>query len=108
MGYARPTELRTPVILQDALLGSSSYRSTGKSQGAKMIHDCTLSLISIHYTTVFDLFYARSLCTPFRSWLAGISGMLMSKGISRFAFIVLWELPLGTRVLALSALFAII
>ncbi len=42
-------------------------------------------------TTVFDLFYALSVCTPFRSWLAGISGMLMSKGISRFAFIVLWE-----------------
>jgi hypothetical protein len=50
---------------------------------------------SFRFTTtpVFDLFYALSVCTPFRSWLAGISGMLMSKGkgISRFAFIVLWE-----------------
>jgi hypothetical protein len=42
-------------------------------------------------TTVFDLFYALSVCTPLRSWLAGISGMLMSNGISRFAFIVLWK-----------------
>jgi len=39
--------------LLDALLGSSSYHRTGKSQGAKMIHDWTLSLISIHYYYCF-------------------------------------------------------
>jgi hypothetical protein len=65
-------------------------------------------------TTVFDLFYALSVCTPLRSWLAGISGMLMSNGISRFAFIVLWkyhwepEFLLFRRYLRLSDPFLIL
>jgi hypothetical protein len=65
-------------------------------------------------TTVFDLFYALSVCTPLRSWLVGISGMLMSNGISRFAFIVLWkyhwepEFLLFRRYLRLSDPFLIL